>query len=98
MDTLNQKSVGSIHFSDATASAGMHSSHTLPLKLQTIVCQADAGFSKWTKVATPDLGRDAQSRIKDYKELDESGRGLERTRGSSWKKSVDSVSRSGFAF
>lgn len=71
MDTLEHKSVDLIAAAYATASAGMHPSHTLPLKLQAI---ADAGF-KWTEVAMPDLEQYAESRFKDYQKLDASGSG-----------------------
>lgn len=71
MDTLEHKSVDLIAAAYATASAGMHPSHTLPLKLQAI---ANAGF-KWTEVAMPDLEQYAESRFKDYQKLDASGSG-----------------------
>jgi len=71
MDTLDRKSVDLIAAAYATASAGMHPSHTLPLKLQAI---ADAGF-KWTEVAMPDLEQYAESRFKGFQKLDASGSG-----------------------
>lgn len=56
----------------ATASAGMHPTHTLPLKLQAI---ADAGF-KYAEVAFPDLEALASFTFNgEYKQLDEKGEG-----------------------
>lgn len=71
MDTFDHKSVDLIATAYATASAGMHPSHTLPLKLQAI---ADAGF-KLTEIAMPDVEQYAESRFKGYQKLDESGSG-----------------------
>ncbi|KLO16982.1 xylose isomerase-like protein [Schizopora paradoxa] len=55
----------------ATASAGMHPSHTLPMKLRAI---AQAKF-EWTEVAMPDLEAYASSKYEDYRHLDVSGEG-----------------------
>ncbi|EJC99142.1 xylose isomerase-like protein [Fomitiporia mediterranea MF3/22] len=60
-----------IQTSYATASAGMHPSHTLPSKLRAI---SEAGF-KWTEIALPDLEKYASSSSHGYKELDSSGTG-----------------------
>lgn len=55
----------------ATASAGMHAKHTLPLKLEAI---AEAGF-KWTEIAFPDLEQYASSKFSAYAKLDNTGLG-----------------------
>ena len=60
-----------IEIAYATASAGMHPSHTLPLKLR---CIADAGF-KWTEIAMPDLEKYAESMFEEYAKLDLDGNG-----------------------
>lgn len=65
------KSLEAIETSYATASAGMHPSHTLPLKLRAI---ADAGF-KWTEIAFPDLEQCASAMVKDYTKIDDAGAG-----------------------
>ena len=55
----------------ATASAGMHSTHTLPLKLEAI---SRAGF-EWTEVALHDLEQYAAIKNKNYSKLDSTGSG-----------------------
>lgn len=65
------QSLKQIQTAYATASAGMHPSHTLPAKLDAI---AQAGF-KWTEVALPDLEQYATSKFNQYKKLDETGSG-----------------------
>ncbi|EIN12948.1 xylose isomerase-like protein [Punctularia strigosozonata HHB-11173 SS5] len=55
----------------ATASAGMHPSHTLALKLRVI---ADAGFNS-VEIAFPDLEAFAQSEYPDYGSADRGGKG-----------------------
>ncbi|THH02960.1 hypothetical protein EW145_g6653 [Phellinidium pouzarii] len=65
------KSLNQIAASYATASAGMHSSHTLPLKLEAI---ADAGF-KWAEIAFPDLEQYASSKYEGYRKVDVAGAG-----------------------
>lgn len=59
----------------ATASAGMHPSHTLPRKLDAI---AAAGFAH-AEIAFPDLEAHAASLLPEskggYKKLDQAGRG-----------------------
>ena len=55
----------------STDSAGMHSSHTLPLKLQAI---AEAGFAA-AELGFPDLEVYAEQEHPGYKKLDERGKG-----------------------
>ena len=49
----------------ATASAGMSSKHTLPLKIKAI---AEAGF-QWIEMAFPDLEAYVKEKFEDYKEM-----------------------------
>ncbi|CDO71054.1 hypothetical protein BN946_scf184844.g58 [Trametes cinnabarina] len=55
----------------STDSAGMHPSHTLPLKLRAI---AEAGFDQ-AEVAFPDLEAYAEQEYPGYQKLDDSGKG-----------------------
>ncbi|KAI5116276.1 hypothetical protein M0805_009233 [Coniferiporia weirii] len=65
------KSLKEVATSYATASAGMHPSHTLPRKLEAI---AEAGF-KWTEIAFPDLEQHASSKFGDYTKISDTGVG-----------------------
>lgn len=71
MATATHKSLKDIDVAYATASAGMHPTHTLPLKLEAI---ATAGF-KWAEIAMPDLEKYASSKFDNYKNLDDTGAG-----------------------
>lgn len=64
-------SLKEIEVAYATASAGMHPTHTLPLKLEAI---SKAGF-KWTEVALPDIEEYAATKNKNYTKLDDTGNG-----------------------
>jgi sugar phosphate isomerase/epimerase len=64
-------SLSSIPIAYATASAGMHPSHSLPKKLEAI---AAAGFSA-AEIAFPDLEEFAASNHEGYSELDDAGKG-----------------------
>ncbi|EMD32278.1 hypothetical protein CERSUDRAFT_118976 [Gelatoporia subvermispora B] len=55
----------------STDSAGMHPSHTLPLKLHAI---AEAGISQ-VELGFPDLEAYAEQEFSDYKKLDDRGQG-----------------------
>ena len=55
----------------STDSAGMHPSHTLPMKLRAI---ADAGF-QLAELAFPDIEAYAEQEFSNYQQIDESGRG-----------------------
>lgn len=55
----------------STDSAGMHPSHTLPLKLRAI---AEAGFPS-VELGFPDLEAFAEQEHPGYQKLDESGKG-----------------------
>ena len=55
----------------STDSAGMHPSHTLPIKLRAI---AQAGFSQ-AELAFPDLEAYAEQECPGYRKLDEHGHG-----------------------
>jgi hypothetical protein len=68
---MSQSSLSTIQVAYATASAGMHPSHTLPKKLKAI---AAAGFTA-TEIAFPDLEDYAASENSDYKKLDDAGEG-----------------------
>jgi hypothetical protein len=63
--------LSSIKCAYATASAGMHPSHTLPIKLRAI---AAAGFAA-AEIAFPDLEAYAASEYPNYKQLDDAGNG-----------------------
>jgi hypothetical protein len=63
--------LSSIPTAYATASAGMHPSHTLPVKLRVI---AGAGF-KHVEIAFPDLEAYAKSLHSGYNQLDKRGEG-----------------------
>ncbi|KAL5522922.1 hypothetical protein ACEPAF_1189 [Sanghuangporus sanghuang] len=65
------ESLRKIQTAYATASAGMHPSHTLPAKLKAV---AEAGF-KWTEIAFPDLEKYASSKFEGYRKIDISGVG-----------------------
>ncbi|KAL5481138.1 hypothetical protein ACEPAI_10079 [Sanghuangporus weigelae] len=84
-------SIGSlrkIQTSYATASAGMHPSHTLPAKLKAVV---EAGF-KWTEIAFPDLENYASSKYEGYRKIDISGAGdIDKLLGSA--KDIDLLCR-----
>lgn len=71
MSTTAAKTLNQVDAAYATASAGMHPSHTLPMKLEAI---AEAGF-KWTEIAFPDLEQYASSKFEGYKNLNDSGEG-----------------------
>jgi sugar phosphate isomerase/epimerase len=64
-------SLAAIPIAYATASAGMHPSHTLPNKLRAL---ARAGFTA-AEIAFPDLEAYAASLHDGYKHLDDAGRG-----------------------
>ncbi|KAH8110074.1 xylose isomerase-like protein [Phellopilus nigrolimitatus] len=68
---FDRKSLEAIATSYATASAGMHPSHTLPVKLKAI---AEAGF-KWTEIAFSDLEKYASSKHENYRKIDGAGSG-----------------------
>lgn len=55
----------------STDSAGMHPSHTLPIKLRAI---AAAGFSQ-AELAFPDLEAYAEQEFSGYRKLDDHGNG-----------------------
>lgn len=55
----------------STDSAGMHPSHTLPIKLRAI---AEAGFAQ-AELAFPDLEAYAEQEFAGYSKLDGQGRG-----------------------
>jgi hypothetical protein len=68
---MSLSSLSTIPVAYATASAGMHPSHTLPKKLKAI---AAAGFAA-TEIAFPDLEDYAASKNSGYKKLDDAGEG-----------------------
>ncbi|KDQ58865.1 hypothetical protein JAAARDRAFT_192446 [Jaapia argillacea MUCL 33604] len=64
-------SLQSIQTAYCTDSAGMHPSHTLPIKLRAI---AAAGFSS-VEIAFPNLEAYAKQQHQEYQKIDNSGRG-----------------------
>ena len=70
-ESLDFDSLQEISVAYATASAGMHPSHSFPAKLSAI---SQAGF-KWTEIAFPDLESFISSRKTKYRKIDSNGEG-----------------------
>ena len=70
-ESLDFDSLQEISVAYATASAGMHPSHSLPAKLSAI---SQAEF-KWTEIAFPDLESFISSRKTKYRKIDSNGEG-----------------------